>query len=460
MNIDTKHTTIENWDDFFKTLSSNYSQNNPSFDKPLRINYYEFKSKVKIENKIDFYLIFSNCIFEDTLIFNNVIFNLRLHINNCTFKNYLTIGGETTAYNSTLRIMACTGDITIHQGEFKFCEIYMMAGSKINIFGGNFQNLTIKGVFPTQLDYLKINSMNVTGNVNISGPNLTLDKLYIREHSSELKITILNVMIRFIEINNFRTETGLKLINLTPSGNSSTFNLIDSILGKSEFQNFNFSLFHNIEIKNTNLSDCSFVNTTLSFKINSNEPELKFYRTSIKKYLFNLLIYPLVIDSKKFELYSGRRDIYNQIKHVLNKSGDTVLEQEAHVYEMLSLNKTLSWRHHWITKLILYLSYITSNFGQSLSRPFAFLIIVHFILILLFLLTGNIENTEFTFNPFENLKSNKVVISKYFASISPIRKFEDYKSYGIDGIILDLLMRVSGSFMLYNMIRASRRYIN
>jgi len=52
----------------------------------------------------------------------------------------------------------------------------------------------------------------------------------------------------------------------------------------------------------------------------------------------------------------------------------------------------------------------------------------------------------------------KMASEQYFIYINPFRKLEiSFSGYLV---VVDLLMRVWSSYMLYNIIRASRRFIN
>ncbi len=155
---------------------------------------------------------------------------------------------------------------------------------------------------------------------------------------------------------------------------------------------------------------------------------------------------------------SNKRETYKQIKYALSKQGDYINEQLFHGFEMNIYNRTLKFRPKNIfTKGILYLSHYASNYGQSMVRPIIFLFLLNgplFLLLVYLLYFPNVyivspENSSW--NGFGN------ALAAFIKFNNPLRKNEDdLKSWAL---IIDYMMRIIASYTIYNIIRASRRFI-
>jgi hypothetical protein len=150
------------------------------------------------------------------------------------------------------------------------------------------------------------------------------------------------------------------------------------------------------------------------------------------------------------------REIYRQLKYALSKQGDIVNEQKFHTQEMLVYDRSLLFRKDFWTKLIIKLSYCFSDFGQSFLKPLLWLLIGHWLLFMVLIQSNNYNDLLISFsNP--TWAGFELGIERYFQLINPLRKTET----GFSGsrIILDLAMRVWASYMIYNLVRATRRFI-
>lgn len=123
---------------------------------------------------------------------------------------------------------------------------------------------------------------------------------------------------------------------------------------------------------------------------------------------------------------------------------------------MISYEKSIGLEKDPWTKMILQMSHCFSDFGQSLSRPFVGLISGHLILFIMLILSGHYENLSINFSS-GNSEGFRMAFEQYFKLINPLRRAENT----FDGytIIIDVLMRIWSSYMIYNLIRATRRFI-
>ncbi len=288
--------------------------------------------------------------------------------------------------------------------------------------------------------------------------NYAINELYFSSMAEDS--TVFNCRFNAILFQRIRNEKHLKLLNcgaLFIKGKTSHFMSNESNLGKAEFFQFDFSSFDEVNFINSVLNDCLFVNTTWKNNI-----------TTFAGYqMDNYLKDRGEIKSNHFEIgkslhykpsrqqLQDKKDVYRQLKYALNKQGDSINEQQFHIMEMNTYNKLLNFTPgNWSTKTILFLSRIGSNYGQSLLRPIAFLVIVNGVLFTLYELSAKgaaLPNIDgLLLHPINEL-------AKFIWFLNPFRKEQpDVTSMAL---IIDIIMRIVSSYCIYNIIRASRRFI-
>ena len=104
--------------------------------------------------------------------------------------------------------------------------------------------------------------------------------------------------------------------------------------------------------------------------------------------------------------------------------------------------------------MILCFSKIFSNYGQSFKKPLCYLLFGHFILFIIAIKLNGFDSLQLSVSP--TWKAFEDAFEKFFIYINPLRKDSSLSGYLI---VLDLLMRIWSSYMIYNLIRASRRFI-
>lgn len=122
---------------------------------------------------------------------------------------------------------------------------------------------------------------------------------------------------------------------------------------------------------------------------------------------------------------------------------------------MIAFKRSLNWELNLGTYLVILFSEVFSNFGQSIKRPLFGLLLGHLILFIFLLQNGF----------FDHLIINEIAINYspvtafeyYFKLINPLRRNE----IPITGYlaIIDIIMRIWSSYMIFNLVRATRRFI-
>jgi hypothetical protein len=229
-----------------------------------------------------------------------------------------------------------------------------------------------------------------------------------------------------------------------------------------------FNAFFNVYLTDVHLTDCSFVGVKWKYNIDSfkgrgigKSPKEEELPAKIAK-LNNELregyneINELKHDPDVIEYFSKQREIYRQLKFAYEKQGDIINGQMFHSREMVAYNRTLNFEKSPWTKAIIKMSYWFSDFGQSFIRPLIWLLAGHLILLQILIACGHFNDLAIDLgNP--SWKGFEKSFIQFFKLINPLRRAENT----FDGyeIVIDLAMRVWSSYMIYNIIRATRRFI-
>lgn len=367
-----------------------------------------------------------------------------------------------------LHLSACSAQpLRFIGGNYKGFYVGMEAGS-MEILGGNSMGFDFYSSLQSKLDTIIVDFAGAKGKFNISHANVSTFRVKgIIDSGSSLTVAHLNAhhlfidnvvatgLLRFNNINadnapNNKVQSYSKFLlpdeekaaNLEFS--KSIFSIYESALTNCEFNTIFLDSFKDVNISLSNISDVKFSNMQWPKKIGCYEqPTNTFWPEKFAK------------GFKLGKLYHVRqRETYRQLKYSTSKQSDFVSEQLFHGLEMRSYNRSLSWHSEPWTKLVLSLSYITSNFGQSIWRPLLSLITVS----ALIYFTLSFSGATSVFNP--QLSSMEGWVSTFAEIIEFANPFHKYDQQ-LTGIsyLADLLMRIIASYLLYNLIRASRRFV-
>jgi hypothetical protein len=158
--------------------------------------------------------------------------------------------------------------------------------------------------------------------------------------------------------------------------------------------------------------------------------------------------------------YPGIKEAYRQLKTSMSKHSDKIQEQIFYSKEMTFHNDMLNWSPPWTNqfwdKLILHFSKTFSDFGQSFVRPLFLLLLGHYLLFIVAILFGGFSPLHISFQH-ASAPAFQQAFEGYFVYINPLRKLET--SFSGYLILLDIVMRIWSSYMIFNIVRASRRFI-
>lgn len=421
-------------------------------------SYYDLKSilflcPIPLDNKYNVPLHFEECFFNEAVTLEGIfdVFTVR----NCVFDKQLTFSNPTfnknvifdkNFNNDSIEIYSAT---SLSYFYLNTCGHYKSNhASDISIFGGNFNNLTIGAgnIAPSRIRNLTISSGGIVGSIYVVNKVTTVENLYLHNASKDLTLILEDFKINQLSILGFTNTGRFKISNVRALSNTAEFKICKSNLGKAEFLNVNLASFNAVNIIDSYLIDTIFVNTKWPEEITSYEQNgsvlapIQFRNKRERWYK--------KVSSDEVNYFFKNRETYRQIKYAQGKQGDTVMEQQFHGKEMSAYVRYLNICKDFFTILIIHLSRLTSDFGQSISKPIFTLLTIHY---WLFMYAIGLSAFEIQC---ANWKGD--FLYKFFYLLNPVHVY-NFKLNGV--IIIDILMRINSSYMIYNFIRASRRFI-
>lgn len=372
------------------------------------------------------------------------------------------------------------GSIASEEIYFINCKIYKdffavaQEIKKISILSSNIHKLIISDA---NIDIIGIGGMRESYIKEISIISSCIKRFHVMNSKVEKisisslaeKTEIFNCQINSILFHDVRNISNVRLTTcqaLTIKGKNSHFGIKNSNLGKAEFFQVDFSSFDEVNIIDSILFECLFINATWSNNIKS------FYSDQMDNYKKDRILSKNLLKKIKSKLFKSKiyyretkeqlknkREVYKQIKFALSKQGDFVNEQMFHGLEMDTYYKILSWKKYRniSTKFILKLSSLTSNYGQSLLRPMLTLVIVN---ILLFSWFNYFDGSYFV--PLSEIKYSDInntilqFIQYFLQHLNPLHKIDASSRLGM---FIDILNKIVMAYVIYNIIRATRRFI-
>ena len=413
-----------------------------SFSKPFEYINCIFLADVIFSSHLNSMVIFDGCQFKAEIKFDSqCVCKQRIFFKNGGSVNKIFI--ESFAKLSNLVI---EGNISIKSLIFRSASI---------------DNFLIQQDSSEQLpsvEMMSIDTTNVSTLISIVKSNIQRISISgILQPSATLIMRQLKV--EEIDFNSFSNKGFCSIENLTIDKNKFTYIMIAfSDLGKFLFGNVPISEFMTVTITLSILTGCNFINSSLPDRIYTADG----YDTITDSIYANLDRRPKLIKFLKENKYPtaktlfAQREIYRQIKFTLSKQGDLINEQKFHMLEMEAYRKALKkeGKNRW-NRFILWSSYVANEYGLSISRPLSFLLIFSLIVSPLAILSGAIPGLKLS-----NLSTSKGMsdgINVFLKLINPLHSSEGL--FPGWTLIWDIIMRIISGYMVYNIIRASRRFI-
>ena len=251
--------------------------------------------------------IFKDCYFLKGIYISELISQEGFVFNNCKVRGDFILDGQLK-------------DFTIMSSFINNWELNIKADS-----------IYTRGKESSYLRSLSIYNNDIQENIQLN--NCIIENLNIGYNNIKSTIEIFNCQIHSVEFIKIKNNGDIKFLNCRAfqiQGKKSQFKIIESNLGKCEFFQFYFSSYDEVNIINSVLIDCLFINCS--------------WTNNIKSY------YPKQFDvvnkiTSKTNSLKDEREVYKQIKYALSKQGDTINEHMFHGYEMNTFNKSLDCKN-------------------------------------------------------------------------------------------------------------------
>lgn len=441
-------------------------------DYTLKIENIIFLGGSEFVGNLQCSIEFINCYFLRDALFYNLKVLSKISFRQCFFDGEFCITKSAEFKNDFHLIeVSIRRQLYVEGGIFNDCKWSILDNAIVKINGGYFSSLNI-GYWGAKsiLKQLSFDFTRMQGSISVTGNKSEIHRLDLSHYASDLSISIEDICVNSINIYQFRNEKSFRLSNLKalPSSTPSEFSVVESYLGKAEFYSIDFSSFNFLKLLDSHLVDCSFINIKWPSKIyalkgrylfqtdDEKNLQCKVDRLEDGKYENTSEKDRLESDKQVIRYYEKKREVLRQLKYSLSKQGDVVNEQKFHSQEMRAYEKVLSYDGDFWTKYIIKFSYCFSDFGQSMSRPIIGLLGIHAILFSILVLFGALAPLHFSIDDPTSHGFWKGIY-EYVRLLSPLRKAEDTFQGGF--ILIDVFIRLWASYMIYNIIRASRRFI-
>lgn len=465
----TRHSSF---DEFYQNEQAYFEEHSAGAfsDYKLTVENCVFLHDCNFTGKIECELDFKNCYFLTDVTFYNVIVSNKLVFRQCFFDQAMQILGSCVFQKEFHLIQLSTKkQLYVEGGKFEDCKWSFLDNGIVKVNGGDYLSLNI-GYWGggSILSQLSLHLPKVKGLVRVTGDKSKIEQLNLFQFASDVSISIEDITVNSISIYRFRNEKSLRLSNIKSfeTTTASQFSVVESYLGKAELYSINLRDFKSIHLVDSHLVDCFLINILFPNHINAYKGRLVGKSASEEVLIAKIELLetrkPLKgtkrpkYDQSIITYYEKKRETLRQIKYALSKQGDSVNEQRFHSLEMKAHDRSLTWKRSFWTKLIIKASSWTSDFGQSIWRPLIGLLLGHMLLFLFLVLLGGVAHLSISLSQHSE-QGFRLAFEKYFQLINPLRRNE----IPFDGyfILIDIIMRIWASYMIYNIIRASRRFI-
>jgi hypothetical protein len=431
-----------------------------------------FERLLLCRGQFDKRLIFKSCYFSKGIFVNGCTFEKGVYFDLCYFGDSLVFDKHVEFRDSLMIIGGVAKVVDFQGGKYQGCTLSFKAVEQIYFNGGEYTDARVSCYDDSPvIDKITMQASSMKGFIRILGKETKIYFLSVTGGSEALELSVEDAQVHSIYFFRYYGKS-LKLFNIKPTvlHYPSEFFLLDSNFGKAEFYSIQLDRYTLVNIIDCYLIDSILIGVTWPKKLHYMGYGFFSPKDSEERKHYDQF-YELYSELKKengerfspevetFLFYRGQlskvKETYRQLKYAYSKQGDFFQEHRFHVLEMNTLKRLFHWKKNGLQILIIDFSYRFSEFGQSLKRPVLGLFLVHWFFFLLVIATGFYPHLSLMGRFTEAGLSEAVFY--YFKLINPLRSFdENIKGYLI---ILDLSMRIWSSAMLYNIIRATRRFI-
>ena len=411
-----------------------------TFSQELQFENCKFYGTVDFQNVALKAVSFKDCSFYKQCIFSKGCkFQGELKITGTSYLNDLAFGDKAELKETVLEGRLDITDLRL--GPMVMSAFHVRQGESYTPKIHHFHAWLTDIVGHVWLRDISIQVLNLTG---------------IMDARSSMRVE--SIKVRKINIYRFKNRGLLSFSSLQviSDNNDSMFDIDLSDLGDTQFSECSFEAFSKMHITNSNLMSCHFINTSFPDKMHT-----RTFEEQKKKingfYIFKILAEKLPKEKTQMIALKADSATYRQLKLALEKQGDSINAQKFHLQEMEAYRVALKLeKKDWWNRQVLRLSYYTSEYGQSIKRPFWCLVIIGGLLVFFATWAGSFSDLQVNFSH-PTTSGLRLGVNYYFRLINPLHRSEElFPGYTI---IYDVILRIFSSYMIYNIIRASRRFI-
>jgi len=263
----------------------------------------------------------------------------------------------------------------------------------------------------------------------------------VNEHA---KLIFKKVEFKSLNINDFSNLNDMTFSN-SGGTTGSSFNIIDSDLGQTKFNDFSFKSFDKIKVEN------AFFNNIVCSNIIWFDEKQIVNTTSTN-------------DSK---FHKNKRELYRQLKQALKSNGNIIDSLEFQAKELKSYRNELkkSKKYSFGDRLIMIVN-MTNDYGLNWVKP---TLIILLITLIFFPLLSVLKSDELLFSFSAKSADIKKTLhylwidnKLYIDLLNPARRVSDvYGIYGISNWIywIDSVQRVFLGLFIFQIIKAFRKFV-
>lgn len=294
----------------------------------------------------------------------------------------------------------------------------------------------------------KVSSLEVACSPKLMGKFLFSDfeveSVLIKGNNVDSSISFERIVFDKFRIENFTNHGIVKLFSLFGLRDKSELLVLNSFLGDTQLFNLDFGKLNKIVIIDSHLSEINTTNVTWPDEIFSNQEEEE---VSLK------------------ELYSRAKETYRQLKISMQKHGNKVLALKFEELEMNSYLGVLknSNGKRW-ERFIVWSNKHSNAHGQNWWKPFI-LNLGFGLLFFLLIIYSMDEDYTFVNSRHDSFKEFRAQVYEhfgfYFRFLNPAHSLRFDLPNAMNSnwaMFWDVLLRISSSYFIFQMIRAFRKY--
>ena len=397
-------------------------------------------------------IVLSRMKFKKSLIFDSVKFSGNLEVDACTFNNFEFLSSQIHLLGFAVNNFL--GKIKVSKNNDQQIKEMKEKGEikKVKIANLVFMNNTVSTEGLVRFGYLDVDffyfenmSNPINSETNIGECNF---KTFLLRNLRN------NGKCRIYKINTKKTKSEYEI-----------FELKDSSLGDSEFQNVNLACYKTAIVQDNLLSGLQY--TSVQWPDNIEIAKIYIDLAQMKLNRRQL---------KKMETNKKKRDTYRTLKNVAQKNNDAPQAIEFYAEEMKAYSRTLSWKKgERIDVLILWINRWTNDFGLNWVWPIGWILATGAGLYALLLWScSDIDSLadwkkffvfslkavpdEISTNNFDSLNFDG--LGKFFVFLNPAHKIEFVFGENWQPLtyFFDFAFRVIEATLIYQTIIAFRKF--